>query len=453
MVVEQLNIMRLKNVEIGMTNKRLVIVQVAGLGYEFLRRQGHDTWRDLKFQPLDCVFPALTCTAQASFRTALPPSGHGMIANGLYHRDLRRPLLWEQSSGLVSGPRLWEAYRKRGKRVAMLFWQQSLGEAVDMILSPAPVHKHGGGMMPSVYSQPDGLYASLCDTLGNPFRLHRYWGPLASAASSDWIARATAAVLAGGDQAPDLCLTYLPALDYDLQRHGPGHASAERALAELLYQLTLIRTAAETHGYDMIVFGDYAIGPVSEAILPNRALHEAGLFRTRTVNGMLYPDFHTSQAFAMVDHEIAHVYVTASGQAGVTATIRECLSRLTGIGQILGPAEKSRAGIDHPHSGDLVLEAKPGAWFAYPWWSTRKEAPDFAAHVDIHNKPGYDPCELFFGWPPVGVSQDPSRIRGSHGRTTTDARAAWAATCPLPGAPTSLIQLAECVRQRLEAAP
>jgi len=357
-----------------MNNKRLVIIQVAGLGYEFLRRQGKESWQGLQFRPLDSVFPALTCTAQASFRTATPPSGHGMIANGLYHRDLRRPMLWEQSSGLVAGPRIWDSFRKRGKRVALLFWQQSLGEDVDMILSPAPVHKHGGGMVQSVYSQPAGLYDSLCDTLGSRFQLHRYWGPLASASSSGWIARATAALLADTALAPDLCLTYLPALDYDLQRHGPGHVSANRALTELLNQLSIIRTAAEENGYDVLVFGDYAIGPVSEAIHPNRALHEAGLFRTRTVSGMLYPDFHTSKAFAMVDHEIAHVVVNPSGQEGLSSTVRECLSRLSGIGQILGHEEQSTAGINHPHCGDLVLVANPGTWFAYPWWNTKKRS-------------------------------------------------------------------------------
>jgi hypothetical protein len=158
--------------------KRWVIIQAAGLGFDFLRQHHGSSWQGFDFQPLAPVFPALTCTAQASFRTALPPSGHGMIANGLFHRDLRRPLLWEQSSALVSGPRIWETFRSRGKRVALLFWQQSLGESVDMILSPAPVHKHGGGMVQSVYSQPQPLYRELCGKMGRAFKLHRYWGPL-----------------------------------------------------------------------------------------------------------------------------------------------------------------------------------------------------------------------------------------------------------------------------------
>lgn len=431
--------------------KRLVIIQAAGLGYDFLLQHHGCSWQGFDFQPLAPVFPALTCTAQASFRTALPPSGHGMIANGLFHRDLRRPLLWEQSSSLVSGPRIWEPFRSRGKRVALLFWQQSLGENVDMILSPAPIHKHGGGMVPSVYSRPHTLYGDLCSKLGRAFKLHRYWGPLASTASSEWIASATAAILDNPDWAPDLCLTYLPALDYDLQRHGPSHPSAKKALAALLEQIALIRWAADKNGYAVVIFGDYAIDPVSTAIFPNRALHAAGLFQTRPVAGMLYPDFHASDAFAMVDHEIAHVYLKPGGRLNET---RATLAGLPGIARILEAGEQRIAGLGHPNSGDLVLEAKPGYWFAYPWWNGKKEAPDYAAHVDIHNKPGYDPCELFFGWPPVSVSQNTARIKGSHGRTGGRAsHAAWASSIPLGPSPSSLPELGGLVRQYLETIP
>lgn len=427
-------------------SKRLIIIQAAGLGHEFLAKAVGTNWQGLKFSPLQPVFPAVTCTAQATFRTASPPSAHGMVANGLFHRDLRRPLFWEQASSLVAGPRIWEAFRKRGKKVALLFWQQSLGESVDILLSPAPIHKHGGGMVQSVYSQPAGLYDALCAKLGNKFQLHRYWGPLASAKASDWIARATASLLSEPATAPDLCLTYLPALDYDLQRHGPDHPSAHRALEALLRQITIIRDAADRHGYDVIIFGDYAIGPVAEAVFPNRALHAAGLMQTRTISGMLYPDFNTSAAFAVVDHEVAHVYLKPGTQAD---TVRTALASLPGIADILDSTTRQSAGLDHPRSGDLVLVAKPGYWFAYPWWTSKKEAPDFAGHVDIHSKPGYDPCELFFGWPPISVSQNTSRIRGSHGRPGADRAAAWASTIPFPESPTSLEDLARLVQSHL----
>ncbi len=430
--------------------RRLLIVQAAGLGYDFLCRHHGPAWQGLTFQPVESVFPALTCPVQAGFRTAAPVSLHGMTANGLFHRDLGRPLFWEQSSTLVTGPRLWDSFHRRGKRVALLFWQQSLGEEVDILLSPAPIHKHGGGMVDSLYSRPAGLYDELRRRVGRPFRLRDYWGPLASPRASDWIARATAALLADSHQAPDLCFTYLPALDYDLQRHGPDHPRSRQALAALIAQLNLLRAAAKEHGYDLLVFGDYAIGPANQAVLPNQILRENGLFQTRQVAGMLYPDFPAGRAFALVDHEIAHIHLKPGIEP---AAIKTLFTGIKGIGAILDPADPKNADLVHPHGGDLLLVAKPGYWFAYPWWNHRREAPDYAGHVDIHNKPGYDPCELFFGWPPISVSQDLSRIQGSHGRLGPDRLTTWTATCPLPAVPATLLDLARGVRTLLETVP
>lgn len=425
--------------------RKLVIVQAAGLGFDFLRRHHGTRWDDLDFAPLETVFPALTCTAQATFRTAAPPSTHGMVANGLYHRHLHRALFWEQASALVSGARIWDAFRAQGGRVAMLFWQQSFGEPVDIVLSPAPIHKHGGGMVDAVYSQPDGLYERLCDRLGHRFKLHRYWGPLASAAASEWIASATAEILTGSD-APDLCLTYLPALDYDLQRWGPDHPRAIKALARLLEQFAIIRSAARRSGHQMLIFGDYAIGPTHQAVHPNRLLCAHGFLRVRNVQGRLYPNLPASRAFAVVDHEIAHVYVRQSDDI---PQVRQALSSLPGIETVAPPAEIDPA-LAHPNAGELVLVAAEGFWFAYPWWTSNRAAPDFAGHVDIHNKPGYDPCELFFGWPPWTVSQDTSRVKGSHGRIGRGRETAWAASFTLPAAPASLTHLARLVAQEME---
>jgi predicted AlkP superfamily pyrophosphatase or phosphodiesterase len=428
--------------------RKLLIVQVAGLGYDFATEHAIRV-ASQPFLPMETVFPALTCTVQASFRTATAPSAHGMVANGRYHRDLHRTLFWEQSADLVQGPRIWDNLRQRGRKVAMLFWQQSLGESADILLSPAPVHKHHGGMIEDCYGKPAGLYARLCASLRRPFRLARYWGPFASPASSAWIAEATAAVLRDPELAPDLCLTYLPALDYDLQRHGPSHPAARQAVAALRAQLELLESAALAAGYDLLVFGDYAIAPTPDgAVFPNRALHEAGFLAVRNLHGMLYPDFHESRAFALCDHEIAHIYVR---QAQDRPAVQRLLSALPGMEQVSPPGTPPAIHLDHPHAGDFIALAAPGRWLAYPWWQHRAEAPDFAGHVDIHNKPGYDPCELFFGWPPGTVSRDAARVRGSHGRVGPSRRACRAGTLPLDGADT-LIDIAAAAGKWLDNA-
>ncbi len=418
-----------------MATRKLLVVQVAAWsrGIELPA---------LAVRAASTVFPALTCTVQASFRTASLPAKHGMVANGVYERALRRVMFWEQSSGLVTGERIWRRFRQRGGKVAMLFWQQSMGEEADLVVSPAPLHKHHGGMIQDLYVHPQASHDAICSGAGRSFKLRRYWGPMASAAVGDSIVDVTLQVLRGGEYG--LCLTYLPSMDYDLQRHDPAAPAASRAIAAAQGQLSRLVTAAREAGYDVLAYGDYEITPVRRVVLPNAALAKAGLLKLRDVRGMLYPDFNTSAAFAMVDHQAAHVYVR---DAAALADVRAAL-QLPGVAQVMG-RDEAPYGIGHANGGELVLVAQEGAWLAYPWWSRASEAPEYAGHVDIHNKPGYDPCELFWGWPPGTVGRDTRRIGGSHGLAGPEHRVAWASSLPLAGE--SIVDLAAGVREWLDS--
>jgi len=415
--------------------EKLLVVQVAALGYEFFTRwNGGPAWNGLTFHPAESVFPALTCPVQATIRTALPPSLHGMTMNGVYLPALRRPFFWEQSSALVKGTRIWEG--ARGRTVGMLFWQQSLGEEVDVLLSPAPIHTHGGGLVEDVYARPEGLYGELVRLIGRRFRLSSYWGPLASAASSRWITEATIRIMADPRRAPDVLFTYLPHLDYALQKHGPRAERSGKALAELRRMMEEILRRAASCGYEVVIFGDYAIEEVRHVLHPNRVLAESGLLALRRVKGRLYPDFHYSRAFAVADHQVARIYTRdreAAEEAAVLFTGRE------GVAEVSLPPDRDT-------EGGCVLTADRGFWFAYPWWHTRREAPDYATHVDIHNKPGYDPCELFFGRHPFVISTDPGRVKGSHGRTGPGYEVCVAATFSFPAPPRSLLDLSRLLR-------
>jgi predicted AlkP superfamily pyrophosphatase or phosphodiesterase len=421
------------------TLKKLLVVQVAALGAKLAATQSR-----MRFRTADADFPAVTCCAQALFRTATRAGTHGLVSNGLFVSDLRKVLFWEQAAALVEGPRIWEDFRARGGRVGMMFWQQSLGESVDLVLSPAPIHKHGGGMIQGLNTQPRELESRLTAAIGRSFNLMHYWGPLASRKSSDWIVAATKAVLRWNEV--DLLFSYIPHLDYDLQRHGPESPQAAGALEATIDLLDDLEKTAAANGYDVLVFGDYAIESVMRgAVFPNLRLCEAGLFDTRPIRRMRYPDFFTSKALAVVDHQIAHVFTRHPAAAA------EALGSLPGVAQVLDREAQRSLGIEHARGGDLLLIAEPGAWFAYPWWRDRREAPDFATHVDIHNKPGYDPCELFFGWPPLSVSMDTVKIRGTHGRTGPGTEIAWRTTCDFAPSPGTLPDLADSTRDWLRA--
>jgi predicted AlkP superfamily pyrophosphatase or phosphodiesterase len=420
--------------------RKLLVVDIAALGWQTVSHLP-------EFHSAQTVFPAVTCTVQAAFRTAAEAQSHGMVGNGLFFRELRKVLFWEQSARLVEGPRIWESFRARGKKVGLMFWQQSMGENVDLIVTPAPIHKHSGGMIQDCYTHPAPLQEYLNETIGRPFNLMNYWGPLANYKSSDWIVDATVAVMGRPEYAPDVLFTYLPHLDYDLQRAGPDSDPAKKALDILLGYLTRLRAACADFGYDFLFFGDYAMEPVRRgAVFPNRRLREAGLFAVRDIRGMAYTDFHESRAFAVVDHQAAHVY--CRDEASVTAA-RVALEGLPGLAEILDRDAQAARGLAHRNSGELLLVVEGGAWFAYPWFE-KKEAPDYAGHVDIHNKPGYDPCELFFGWPPGTVSFDTTKIHGSHGNVGPGYEIAWSSSLPLTEKPTTLLALAETVRTWME---
>ena len=417
--------------------RKLLIVDVAALGWNLVSHLP-------EFRPAESIFPAVTCPVQASFRTGRPTGDHGLVANGLFFEDLRKVMFWEQSSRLVEGARIWEDFRSRGNSVGMMFWQQSLGEDVDLVVSPWPVHKHSGGMIQSCHTQPVGLEERINERVGRPFNLMNYWGPLANHKSSDWIVEAICAVMEMPDVAPDALFTYIPHLDYDLQRHGPHSHAADKALDVTLGYLTRLKAKAEECGYDWLVFGDYAIETVKHgAVFPNRHLREAGLFGTRDVKGMAYPDFYSGRAFAVSDHGLAHVYCR---DAASVVAAREALATLPGVESIWDKTEQAGRGLAHRRSGDLVLNAAPGTWFAYPWFTDKKEAPDFAGHVDIHNKPGYDPCELYFGWPPGTVSFNTDKIHGTHGSNRKGMEIAWSSSLKFEKAPATQLDLSHEVQ-------
>ncbi|MFB9470029.1 alkaline phosphatase family protein [Nonomuraea salmonea] len=339
---------------------------------------------------LGTVLPAVTCSVQSTFLTGLPPSGHGIVGNGWYFRDLGEVLLWRQHNALVEGEKLWQAARRErpGYTVANVCWWYAMGADVDWTVTPRPIYRADGRKDPDCYTDPPGLHDELTAELGT-FPLFTYWGPGAGIASSRWIARATRHVMTAHD--PDLTLAYLPHLDYDLQRFGPGHPQAAAAAAELDAELGPLLDAAGDR--TVVVLSEYGITDVARPVDVNRLLRSERLLRVHTQDGMEYLDPWTSRAFAVADHQVAHVYVR--DPADVPAVAKLCAA-LPGVGAVLDQDGKAAHDLDHPRSGELVLLAEPDAWFTYYYWLDDARAPDFARLVEIHRKPGYDPAELFF---------------------------------------------------------
>ena len=401
---------------------RVVVLDVVGLRPAHVTAERTPELADLleEVAPMRPAFPALTVPAQTTLATGRSPAEHGDVASGEYDRERDEAAFWERDRG--DRARLWETAREAGLRTGALFFQHLIGTDADVAVTPSPGEDEDNEMIEmDCWSNPDGFYDDLREEYGH-FPLHNYWGPAASAESSRWILSAASEAVETYD--PDLLWVYVPHLDYAGLRHGPGDELA----AELPVVDDLLGGFLETlRGDDrwdetaVAVASEYGFRAVDTPVLPNVALREAGLLTARPAGGQgdggadsadaTELDLPASRAFAMVDHQVAHVY--ADDDAVEDA--REALELLDGVDAVLDDTGKTEYGIDHPNAGDLVLVAEPSAWFGYYWWTDRVEAPPYATEMDIHAKPGFDPCELFVGDEGI-VSLDPSRVGGSHGR-------------------------------------
>ncbi len=417
--------------------RRLVVIDVVGLTPAHI---GPHTpaLRELAaagFQAsLGAVLPAVTCSAQTTMLTGTLPREHGIVGNGWYFRDQAEVWLWRQSNRLTGGAKVWERARERhpGFTCAKLFWWYCMYSSADWSVTPRPTYWADGRKGPDVYTDPPDLHDRLDAELGE-FPLFHFWGPGSDIRSSAWIGRCAESVLR--TERPDLTLVYLPHLDYDLQRHGADFPGLPQSLREVDAVAGGVIAAAREHDTEVIVLSEYGITNVTSSVSINRALREAGFLRVhRARNGELL-DPGASRAFALADHQIAHVYVR--DEADVDA-VRRLVEGLDGVDVVLGRDGKADVGLDHPRSGELVAVAAADRWFDYYYWLDESAAPDFARTVDIHRKPGYDPVELFLDpqkplvkariagkllGKKLGlrtlmnvIPLDSSLVRGSHGR-------------------------------------
>lgn len=392
-------------------------------------------------RPLTTVLPAVTCTAQSTLVTGLPPSGHGAVANGWYFRDLSEVWLWRQSNRLVGGEKIWEAGKARNPdfTCAKMFWWYNMYSTADWSATPRPMYPADGRKIPDHYAHPSELRDELNAGLGM-FPLFKFWGPMADISSSQWIADSTRHVM--DTRKPTLTLCYLPHLDYNLQRLGPdlAHPRLIKDLQEIDAVCGELIEPAERDGKRIVVVSEYGITPVTDAVHINRALREAGLIQVRVEMGREILDPGASAAFALADHQLAHVYVQAPERI---AEVKSLIEGLDGVEVVLDEDGKRANGLDHPRAGELVAVSRADRWFSYYYWLDDERAPDFARTVDIHRKPGYDPVELFLdpalSVPMLSVAwrlakrklgfrslldvislKDTKLVKGSHGRLTDD---------------------------------
>ena len=337
------------------------------------------------------AMPAVTCTALATYTTGKAPREHGVVGNGWYARDACEVKFWHRSDGMVRAPKLWEVAKQRDPNFtcANLFWRYATYSKADYTVIERPMYPADGRKIPDIYTWPHALRPALQRDLGQ-FPLFNFWGPNSAVVSSQWIA--DAARWLEERRSPTLSLVYLPHLDYGLQRHGPNVEKVSQDLRDIDAVAGDLTAFFEARGVQVIILSEYGIDYADKPVHLNRIFRQKGLIQVREELGLEHLNHGMSAAFAVADHQIAHVYINDKNR---TDEVRGILESTEGVAEVLDEAGKRRYDLDHSRAGDFVVLAERDAWFTYYYWLDDARAPDFARTVAIHDKPGYDPAELF----------------------------------------------------------
>ena len=344
-----------------------------------------------KIASVGAVLPAVTCSVQSTYLTGTWPSEHGIVGNGWYDRTDCEIKFWKQSNNLVGKPKVWDIAKQRDPSFtcANICWWYAMYSGADYTVTPRPMYLADGRKLPDCWTEPSDLRDTLQSQLGQ-FPLFKFWGPMTSIDSTRWIADAAMEVDRGFH--PTLSLIYLPHLDYNFQRHGPNDSRCVQDLRELDEEVGKLIDYFRAEDATVILLSEYGIAPASRPVHINRVLRKFNLLSMREELGREHLDPGDSQAFAVADHQIAHVYV--NDPAVLPLVLRE-LKNTPGIAHVYSGDARKIVNLDHERSGDVIAVAEPDAWFTYYYWLDDAKAPDFARTVDIHRKPGYDPAELF----------------------------------------------------------
>lgn len=384
------------------------------------------------------VLPAVTCTAQATYVTGKPPREHGVVANGWYDRDYAEHRFWKQPEQLIQGEKLWDLLRKQDRdfTCAKVFWWFNMHSTADFAVTPRPLYLSDGGKVFDIHTQPMGLRDRLKKDLGS-FPFMNFWGPASGIESTKWIA--ASAKWIEEKHWPSLSLVYLPHLDYNLQRVGLNMPLIAEDLKQVDEVVGDLIKFYERRQIQVILLSEYGITDVDQPVHLNRVFREKNWLSIKDELGLETLDQGGSRAFAIADHQLAHIYVN---DASILNEVRAVLEETPGVQQVLGKMEKHYAGLNHERCGDLVAVADARSWFTYYYWQDDAKAPEFARCVDIHRKCGYDPVELFLDpairFPKLKIGLklakkiagfrmkmdviplDATLVKGSHGRIPDD---------------------------------
>ena len=254
------------------------------------------------------LMPAVTCSAHATYLTGEWPAVHGVVANGWYFRDECEIKFWRQSNKLVQAEKVWETARRRDAAFtcANLFWWYNMYSGVGLLAHATP---HVPGRRPedprrlrATRSSPPAAgqarAVSAVQLLG-PQLQHRYQQMDRRGGHRDRYASTRPR------SRWSTCRTWTTPCR-NLARRIPMSPASGRQIDKLVERLHGFYLS---RGVQVILLSEYGIVPVSKPVHLNRLLRREGLLKVREEMGREQLDAGASEAFAVADHQIAHIYV------------------------------------------------------------------------------------------------------------------------------------------------
>lgn len=347
-------------------------------------------------------FPCLNGPVQANLVTGAMPEKHGIVTDAFFFRD-RQELERRSWPAWLEQPAAWDVLRNYHPQLTTAAW---LSTAHDCQVYCSGI-KQGGGWR----TFPKSVRS------GQP--LLQEQGRGASTDGAAWQAEAETAIAVVRNQRPDFFYLSCDRVAPVAERYGPDSAELDQALAgvdELVG--TLSAGFAEAYGSApplWLITGGYAISPVTHVAFPNRILHAAELLSLRETPAGPIIDFQASQAWALVDRQVSHIYV-ADRESRLIERVARLFEREPGISAALRPEEIAKHELQHPRSGDVVLISSPASWQALEWWQHDAEAPAWASALGSPHQPGIDPRER---WSET-TNGSLAAVKGSYGAPARD---------------------------------
>lgn len=419
-----------------MRSEYLIVVSIPGLGgREFARmKRLQQITSSGSMATLTPSFPSLRSCVQTNMMTGKLPESHGIVGDLWFSRETQR--IEKATSDQVETYQLWDMliHLPTGPTSAVWFAQSAADCDADWIASATPVSPPSEtDKMPGkcwFYTRPRTLYQEISQVIGD-FPVEHYAGKDANVQSSAWIVESL--VLTARRYRPNFVYVTLPHLQFSGVRFGPNallHTQAVEELDRLLARL--VRELNEAYDAEPVYLfmGEYAINDVQKVVYPNRVLREQKLLQTTTRDGCVEINYRTSPAFAVTNHQVAHLYTQSQTPEAIdrAATL---FRNIEGVSQVLVGEELASCQISHARCGDLVLVAETDAWFSHEYRTEEEQTAELALPESPQQKPGSDPLEYFVDAATGRTPTDASVVHGSFGAPVLDAstRTILATTC------------------------